>query len=75
MSVADASWIWRCCGWWRRPAAVALIQPLAWESPYAAGVAVKREREKKKVLENELDRKQPTFRNRNPRNREESGLK
>ena len=22
---------------WRRPAAVALIQPLAWESPYAVG--------------------------------------
>ena len=25
---------------WRRPAAVARIRPLAWESPYAAGVAL-----------------------------------
>jgi len=24
---------------WRRPVATALIQPLAWEPPYAAGVA------------------------------------
>ena len=28
--------------WWR-PAAAALIQPLAWERPYAAGAAVKKE--------------------------------
>ena len=27
---------------WQRLAAVALIQPLAWELPYAAGVALKR---------------------------------
>ena len=26
---------------WHKPAAVALIQPLAWEPPYAIGVAVK----------------------------------
>ena len=26
---------------WHRPAAEALIRPLAWESPYAAGVALK----------------------------------
>ena len=26
---------------WHRPAAVALIRPLAWEPPYAAGVALK----------------------------------
>ena len=26
---------------WSRPAATALIQPLAWEPPYAAGVALK----------------------------------
>ena len=26
-------------GLWCRPVAVALIQPLAWEPPYAAGVA------------------------------------
>ena len=34
--------------WWlrRRPAAVAPIQPQAWESPYAAGAALKSEKEK-----------------------------
>ena len=26
---------------WRRPVATALIRPLAWEPPYAAGVALK----------------------------------
>ena len=30
-----------------RPAAVAPIQPLAWESPYASGEALKRKKEKK----------------------------
>ena len=28
---------------WRRPAATALIRPLAWEPPYALGVALKRQ--------------------------------
>ena len=28
---------------WHRPSAVALIRPLAWESPYAKGVALKRQ--------------------------------
>ena len=32
---------------WGRPAATALIQPLAWELPYAAGVALKRFKKKK----------------------------
>ena len=32
---------------WCRMAATALIQPLAWELPYAAGVALKRQRQKK----------------------------
>ena len=47
--------IWHCCElwcrlqmqlalgllWlWRRPAAVALIRPLAWEPPHAAGAAL-----------------------------------
>ena len=31
-------WLWL----WRRPAAVAPIQPLAWELPYTAGAALKR---------------------------------
>ena len=31
---------------WRRPAATASIQPLAWESPYAAGATLKRQKKK-----------------------------
>ena len=31
-----------CC----RPAAIALIQPLAWESPYAAGSTLKKKKKK-----------------------------
>ena len=34
----DLALLWLYC----RPAAVALIQPLAWELPYALGVALKR---------------------------------
>ena len=33
---------------WCRPAASALIGPLAWEPPYAAGAALKRPKKKKK---------------------------
>ena len=33
---------------WRRPAAVAPIQPLDWELPYAVGVALKSKIKKKK---------------------------
>ena len=33
---------------WCRPAAVAPIPPLAWEPPYATGVALKRKRKKKR---------------------------
>ena len=32
---------------WHRPTAIALIRLLAWESPCAAGVTVKREKKKK----------------------------
>ena len=32
---------------WYRPAAAALIQPLAWEPPYAAGAALKRQNKTK----------------------------
>ena len=32
---------------WCRPAATALIRPLAWEISYAAGVALKRQKKKK----------------------------
>ena len=33
---------------WYRPAATASIQPLTWEPPYAAGVALKYQKKKKK---------------------------
>ena len=33
---------------WHRLAAIALIRPLAWESPYAVGVARKRQKTKRK---------------------------
>ena len=35
---------------WCRPAAVAPIQPLAWELPYASGKALKRKRKKEKSV-------------------------
>ena len=38
----DLVWLWL----WHRLAAVALIRPLAWEPPYAAGVALKRQKQK-----------------------------
>ena len=33
---------------WRKLAAVALIQPLAWELPYATGVALKKKNNKER---------------------------
>ena len=38
---------------WHRPAATALIQPLAWEPPYAADAALKGQKKKKKKNEEE----------------------
>ena len=35
---------------WCRPAAVAPIQCLAWEPPYAAGVALKKQKQKQKQI-------------------------
>ena len=35
---------------WRRPEATALIQPLAWEPPYALGVALKDTHTQRKLL-------------------------
>ena len=49
----------RCCLYpalmwlWRRPAAAALIRPLAWEPPYATDRALKRQ-EKKITWGNEI---------------------
>ena len=36
---------------WRKPAATAPIGPLAWEPPYAAGAALKRQKTNKKQIE------------------------
>ena len=44
---SDLALLWLWC----RPAAAAPIQPLAWELPYAAGVALKRK--EKKELNNQ----------------------
>ena len=35
---------------WRRPAAIAPVLPLAWELPYATGVALKKQKKKKKII-------------------------
>ena len=39
---------------WHRLAAVAPIQPLAWEPPYAAGVAVQKRQKDKKIKINKI---------------------
>ena len=43
----DLALLWLCC----RQAAVALIQPLAWEPPYALGAALKKKKKKIDQLE------------------------
>ena len=41
--------------WLRRgPAATAPIRPLAWESPYAAGAALKRQKQTKTLTEKKM---------------------
>ena len=35
-------WLWL----WHRPAAAALIRPLAWERPYVTGAALKKKKKK-----------------------------
>ena len=37
---------------WHGPAVTALFQPLAWDPPYAVGVALKRQKKKKKQFGN-----------------------
>ena len=44
LALLSGSGIRHCGELWCRLAGVALIQPLAWELPYAMGVAVKRQR-------------------------------
>ena len=42
--------IWVLLWLWCRSAAMALIRPLAWELPYAAGAALKKKKKKKKNI-------------------------
>ena len=49
----DQALLWQ----WHRPAAAALVQPLAWELPHAMGVALK----KKKERDRQTDRKKENF--------------
>ena len=35
---------------WRRPVAIALIQPLAWEPPYATGAALEKAKRQTKTF-------------------------
>ena len=44
-------WLWL----WHRPAATGLIRPLAWEPPYATGVALKRRKTKKKEVNTKIE--------------------
>ena len=46
---------------WRRPTAAALIQPLAWELPYATDAALKRQKRKKgsPFFHNDIEGQQP----------------
>ena len=44
---SDSELLWL----WHRPAATSLIGPLAWELPYATGMTLKRQRERKQINE------------------------
>ena len=46
---SDPTLLWLWC----RPAAIALIRPLAWEPPCALGAALERQKKKKKEEEEE----------------------
>ena len=52
VKVADAAQIPHCYGSGVRLAAVAPIKPLAWEPPYATGVAQKRKKKKDHKMSN-----------------------
>ena len=52
---SDPMWLWH------RPAAAAPIQPLAWELLYAAGVALKKTKKKRKCTASAQGYNHPTF--------------
>ena len=45
---------------WGRPVAIALIRPLAWEPPYAAGAAQERIKKRKKERKKERKNRKQT---------------
>ena len=47
---SDPSLLWL----WSRPAATAVIRPLAWEPPYAVGVALEKAKRPKKKKKKEI---------------------
>jgi len=54
--IKDPALLWLWC----RPAAVAGILPLAWDPPYAVGVALKRQGERKiKIIESTILKSAP----------------
>ena len=52
---SDMSLLWLWC----RPAVVAPIRPIAWEPPYATGVALKGQKTKKKQKQKKTPKKPP----------------
>ena len=40
---------------WHRPAATAPIRPIAWEPPFAMGVALKGQKDKKKYIMHRIE--------------------
>ena len=53
--IEDLALLWL----WRRLAAIALIQPLAWEFTYATSVALKSQKKKKKKVPPECPQNTP----------------
>ena len=51
-------WLWL----WHRPLATALIRPLAWEPPYAAGAAQEIEKKKKRKKKRKQTNKKTHYR-------------
>ena len=55
VEVTDMAWLHLALLWlWRRPAATAPIQPLAWEPPCAVGAGLRNKRKKKSAYQEGL---------------------
>ena len=55
MQVEDVVWIPLLLWLWCRPVATALIRPLTWECPYAAGAALEKAESPKKKQKNKVN--------------------